>query len=256
MIEEIVDRARTARMTILGKLSEAIQAPRKELSRYAPRMYRIQIPREKIGVVIGPGGKMVRSIIEETGCTVDVQDDGSIFIGSANEDNARRAIAIIEGLTQEAVVGQTYTGRVTRTVDFGAFVEIMPGKEGLVRIGELADYHVPSVEDVVKVGDEIMVKVMEIDNLGRINLSRRALLEGTDPSEYEEHPGEIPSPLTRRTSTLTPMRSPRPPMQGGGGYNRGRRGPGGGGGRPGGGGNRGGGNGGAPRGPRPPMRQG
>jgi polyribonucleotide nucleotidyltransferase len=249
-VREIVDRAKTAREFILGKLQETIDAPRKELSRYAPRVYRIQIPREKIGVVIGPGGKMVRSIIEETHCTVDVEDDGSIFVGSTNEENARRAIAIIEGLTREAVIGQVYTGRVTRTVDFGAFVEIMPGKEGLVRIGELADYRVPTVEDVVKVGDEIQVMVTEIDNLGRINLSRRAVLEGTGPEEQDEQPGEIPSPLTRRTSTLGPMRSPQSrPMQrdgrggGGGGFNRGRRG---GGGRPGGGGPNG------PR-PRPPM---
>jgi polyribonucleotide nucleotidyltransferase len=237
MIEEIIARARTAREVILGKLEETIAKPRSELSRYAPRMYRIQIPREKIGVVIGPGGKMVRSIIEETKCTVDVQDDGSIFIGSTSEENARKAIAIIEGLTQEARIGQVYTGRVTRTVDFGAFVEIMPGKEGLVRIGELADYHVPSVEDVVQVGDEIMVKVIEIDNLGRINLSRRAVLEGEGADDLEDQPGEIPSPLTRRTSTLQatgrPMQ-PRPPRQngggGGGGFNRNRgrpRGPGG-----------------------------
>ena len=206
MIEEIVERARIGRMFILGKLNETIEAPRKELSRYAPRMYRIQIPREKIGVVIGPGGKMVRSIIEETKCTVDVEDDGSVYVGSTNEENARKAIAIIEGLTQEAVVGQKYTGRVTRTVDFGAFVEIMPGKEGLVRIGELADYRVPTVEDVVQVGDEIEVMVLEIDNLGRINLSRRAVLEGTEPEELEA-PGEIPSPMTRRSSMLDPMRS-------------------------------------------------
>ena len=251
-VEEILGRARTGRLEILKKLDEAIDAPRKELSRYAPRMYRIQIPREKIGVVIGPGGKMVRSIIEETKCTVDVEDDGSIYVGSTNEENARKAIAIIEGLTREAVVGQTYTGRVTRTVDFGAFVEIMPGKEGLVRIGELADYRVPSVEDVVNVGDEIVVKVMEIDNLGRINLSRRAVLEGTSPEdEYdaEEQPGDIASPMTRRTSTLAPSRSQQPrPMGGGGGYNRPRGGGGGGSNRPrgGGGGGRGG-----PRPPRP-----
>src|SRR5215467_6594733 len=117
---------------------------------------------------------------------------------------------MIEGLTREAVIGQIYTGRVTRTVDFGAFVEIMPGKEGLVRIGELADYRVPTVEDVVSVGDEIQVMVMEIDNLGRINLSRRALLEGYTP-EDDTPPGEIPSPMTRRTSSmLTPMRSQQP----------------------------------------------
>ncbi len=239
LIAEILERARTARLHILGKIKEVISEPRKELSRYAPRMYRIQIPREKIGVVIGPGGKMVRSIIDETKCTVDVQDDGSIFIGSANEENARKAISMIEGLTQEAQIGQVYTGRVTRTVDFGAFVEIMPGREGLVRISELADYRVPSVEDVVQVGDEIMVQVIEIDNLGRINLSRRAVLEGA--AEAEEHPGEIPSPMTRRTSMLAPMRSPRPPRPDGrpgggggggpGGFNRRRGGGGGGGGR-------------------------
>jgi len=246
MIEEIVERARQARMIILGKLQETIDTPRKELSRYAPRVYRIQIPKEKIGVVIGPGGKMVRSIIEETKCTVDVEDDGSVYIGSTNEENAQRAIAIIEGLTKEAVVGQIYTGRVTRIVDFGAFVEIMPGKEGLVRIGELADYRVPSVEDVVKIGDEINVMVTEIDNLGRINLSRRAVLEGATSADFEEPaPGEIPSPLTRRSSLLSPLRSPPPrpaPRQDGrdgggpGGFGRRRRRPGGGG--PGGGGRR------------------
>jgi polyribonucleotide nucleotidyltransferase len=202
---------------------------------------------------MGPGGKMVRSIIEETKCTVDVEDDGSIYVGSTNEENARKAIAIIEGLTQEAVVGQKYIGRVTRTVDFGAFVEIMPGKEGLVRIGELADYRVPSVEDVVSVGDEIEVMVMEIDNLGRINLSRRAVLDGTEPEELEA-PGEIPSPMARRSGMMTTMRSPqRPPRTGGdgGGFNR-RRGGGGGGGRGRGGpGGPGGSNGGGGR--RPPR---
>ena len=262
-VEEIMDRARTARLFILGKLKETLDAPRKEMSRYAPRVYRIQIPREKIGAVIGPGGKMIRTIIEETSCSVDVEDDGSVYVGSTNEENAQRAIAIIQGLTAEAQVGQRYTGRVTRTVDFGAFVEIMPGKEGLVRIGELADYRVPTVEDVVQVGDEIEVMVLEIDNLGRINLSRRAILEGITAEELEEDlpPDGIPSPLTRRTSTLAPIpRSARPPMRqggggngggggSGGGFNRRRRGgSGGGGGRtPGGGG---GANGGRPRPPR------
>jgi polyribonucleotide nucleotidyltransferase len=274
LVREIIGRAREARLVILGKLNETISAPRKELSRYAPRMYRIQIPPSKIGVVIGPGGKTVRSIIDETKCTIDVQDDGSVYVGSSNEESARKAIAIIEGLTMEAQIGQIYTGRVTRTVDFGAFVEIMPGKEGLVRIGELADYRVPTVEDVVKVGDEIMVMVMEIDNLGRINLSRRAVLEGSQPEEEEETPeGEIPSPMTRRASTLAPMRSMPPPRNGGrpgGGQGAGYRGgggAGGGGARSGGGRGRGGpggpGGGGSrgpvgPGGPRrsgpPPMR--
>jgi polyribonucleotide nucleotidyltransferase len=258
MVREIIGRAREARLIILGKLGETISQPRSELSRYAPRMYRIQIPPSKIGAVIGPGGKTVRSIVDETKCTIDVQDDGTVLVGSNNEEAARKAIAIIEGLTQEAQIGQIYTGRVTRTVDFGAFVEIMPGKEGLVRIGELADYRVPTVEDVVKVGDEIMVMVTEIDNMGRINLSRRAVLEGAQPGE-EEEPGEIPSPLTRRASTLTPMRSATPPRSGGrqdgrpgggGGFGGRRRGRGGGGG---GGGGRGGPGGPRGGGPRPPR---
>jgi polyribonucleotide nucleotidyltransferase len=186
---------------------------------------------------------------------VDVEDDGSVYVGSTNEENARKAIAIIEGLTQEAVVGQKYTGRVTRTVDFGAFVEIMPGKEGLVRIGELADYRVPSVEDVVSVGDEIEVMVMEIDNLGRINLSRRAVLDGTEPEELEA-PGEIPSPMARRSGMMTTMRPPqRGPRPGGGdgGFNRGGGGRGGRGGRGRGPGGTGGGSNGGGGGRRPPR---
>jgi polyribonucleotide nucleotidyltransferase len=262
MVAEIFERARTARLFILEKIKETIEAPRSELSRYAPRMYRVQIPREKIGLLIGPGGKTVRSIIEETKCTVDVEEDGSVFVGSANEESARKAIAMIEGLTREAEIGQIYSGRVTRTVDFGAFVEIMPGKEGLVRISELADYRVPSVEEVVNVGDEIMVMVIEIDNLGRINLSRRAVLEGRSPEDLtaeEDDQGEIPSPLTRRSSPLMGgMRTPRAPRPGGGGGGGG--GPNGGGGfrgrrrgRGGPGGPGGGGGGGGPRPPRPPM---
>ena len=201
---------------IIGKLEDAIDKPRTEMSRYAPRVYRLQIPVAKIGAIIGPGGKMVRSIIEETKCTVDVEDDGSVFVGSTNEENAKRAIAIIQGLTAEAEIGKIYTGRVTRTVDFGAFVEIMPGKEGLVRIGELSDHRVPTVEDVVNVGDELKVMVLEIDNMGRINLSHRAVLEGTSPEDDLPPDGEIPSPMTRRTSTmLSPgMRSPGPAPDG------------------------------------------
>jgi polyribonucleotide nucleotidyltransferase len=175
---EALDQAKEARLEILGKMHDTISASREELSRYAPRMYRIKIPQGKIGQVIGPGGRVIRSIIEETKCTIDVEDDGTVFIGSTSEEQANRAIEMIQGLTREVEIGTIYTGRVTRTTNFGAFVEIIPGKEGLVRISELADYRVPSVEDVVKVGDEIMVQVMEIDNLGRINLSRRAVLEG------------------------------------------------------------------------------
>jgi polyribonucleotide nucleotidyltransferase len=178
-MKEALAQAREARLYVLEKMRETISESRAELSPYAPRMYRIQIPAEKIGIVIGPGGRVIRSIIEETKCTIDVEDDGTVNVGSTSEEMANRAIEIIKGLTKDVEVGTIYTGKVTRLLNFGAFVEIMPGKEGLVHISELADYRVPSVEDVVQVGDEIMVMVTEIDAMGRINLSRRAVLEGS-----------------------------------------------------------------------------
>src|SRR5439155_19671747 len=128
----------------------------------------------------GPGGKTIRRITEETKCTIDIEDDGTVLIGSTDAENAQKAIDIIHGLTRDVEVGSVYTGTVTRIMAFGAFVEILPGKEGLVHISELADYRVPTVEDVVKIGDEVSVLVTEIDRQGRINLSRRALLA---PSE-------------------------------------------------------------------------
>src|SRR5581483_9830622 len=131
-----------------------------------------QIPVDKIGAVIGPGGRTIRAIIEDTKASIDIQDDGSVFVGSSNEEGARKAIAIIEGMTKEVEPGQIYTGKVVRILPFGAFVEILPGKDGLVHISELAEGRVNSVEDVVSIGDEIMVMVTEIDQLGRINLSR------------------------------------------------------------------------------------
>src|SRR4029077_2293860 len=124
--------------------------------------------------------------IEETKASIDIEDDGSVYIGSANEEGAQRAIAMVEGLTKEVEIGQIYTGKVTRLMPFGAFVEILPSKEGLVHISELADYRVPSVEDVVNIGDEVRVVVTEIDRQGRINLSRRALLEPRTEEEEEE----------------------------------------------------------------------
>jgi len=126
--------------------------------------------------VIGPGGKTIRSITDEAKVTIDVENDGTVTIGSPSEEAAQKAIGLVENLTREVEVGGMYTGKVTRLMNFGAFVEVLPGKEGLVHISELADYHVSKVEDVVKVGDEIMVKVTEIDRMGRINLSRRAVL--------------------------------------------------------------------------------
>jgi polyribonucleotide nucleotidyltransferase len=178
ILAEALGRAREARLEILEKMSSAIGASRSELSPYAPRMYEMKIDQSKIGSVIGPGGRIIRSIIEETKTTIDIKNDGTVLVGSPNEEAAQKAIKIIQDLTREVEQGEIYTGKVTRLFNFGAMVEILPGKEGLVHISELADYHVPQVEDVVKVGDEVMVKVIGIDGSGRINLSRKAILEG------------------------------------------------------------------------------
>jgi polyribonucleotide nucleotidyltransferase len=178
ILAEALSQAREARLEILEKMRLAIDTSRSELSPYAPRMYEIKIDASKIGSVIGPGGRVIRSITEETKTTVDIRNDGTVLVGSPNEEAAQKAIKIIQDLTREVEQGEIYTGKVTRLFNFGAMVEILPGKEGLIHISELADYHVPQVEDVVKVGDEVMVKVIGIDNSGRINLSRKAVLDG------------------------------------------------------------------------------
>ncbi len=178
ILAESLSQARQARFEILDKMAQTISTSRPELSPYAPRMHEITIDSSKIGNVIGPGGKTIRSIIEETKTTIDVRNDGTIIIGSPSEEATQKAIKMIEDLTQDVNLGDIYTGKVTRLLNFGVMVEIIPGKEGLVHISELADHYVSKVEDVVKVGDEIMVKVIEIDDSGRINLSRKAMFEG------------------------------------------------------------------------------
>ena len=178
ILAEALSQAREARLEILAKMALAISASRPELSPYAPRMYEINIDPSKIGAVIGPGGRTVRSIIEETKATIDIKSDGTVIIGSPSEEAAQKAIKKIQDLTRDVEVGEVYTGKVTRIFNFGAMVEILPGREGLVHISELADYHVNSVEEIVKVGDEVMVKVIGIDGAGRINLSRKAVFEG------------------------------------------------------------------------------
>jgi len=183
ILEEAIAQAREARLFILDKMAETISQPRKELSPHAPRITLLKIDPEKIGLLIGPGGKTIRKIVEETGAKIDVEDDGTVFIASTDGASSERAVAMIKGLTEEPEVGKIYTGRVVRVTDFGAFVEILPGTEGLVHISQLADYRVPSVEDVVRVGDEIMVMVIDIDAEDKIRLSRRAVLEGWTPEE-------------------------------------------------------------------------
>jgi len=186
IMAEALAQAREARYFILERMQEAMPEVRPELSPYAPRITVIHIDPEKIGTVIGPGGKMIRSIQEETGVKIDIEEDGSVYIASTDGPSAKRAQEMIEALVEEAQIGKIYTGKVVRTTDFGAFVEILPGKDGMVHISQLADYRVPSVEDVVRVGDEIMVMVTDIDSEGKIRLSRQAVLEGWTPEEARE----------------------------------------------------------------------
>ena len=181
IMREALQQAKEARLFILDKILEAIPAPRGVMSPYAPRMVKISIPVDKIGAVIGPGGKTIRAIIAETKATIDVQDDGTVFIGSPNEESLELARSKVEGLTKEAEVGAVFNGKVVRSTNFGAFVEILPGKDGLVRLNELAEEPVGRVEDAVNIGDEVRVMVIEVDRLGRINLSRRAVLQGLTP---------------------------------------------------------------------------
>jgi DNA polymerase III epsilon subunit family exonuclease len=172
-----LEKAHIARMAILDKMDAVISTSRTEMSNFAPRIITIKINPEKIRDIIGKGGSVIRKIQEETGTEINVEDDGTVQIAAVSGENSRKAVQWIESLTRDVEVGGLYLGKVTRIMGFGCFVEILPGKEGLVRIGELADYHVPTVEDVVSVGDEVMVVVTEIDRQGRVNLSRKAAMQ-------------------------------------------------------------------------------
>ena len=177
IIKSALELTHTARDYILDEVMlKAIEAPRPELSKYAPKMIRTIIDEDKIREVIGPGGKVIQRIVAETGCKIDIEDDGSVFIAAADADAGARALAMIEAIAKDPEIGSVFTGRVTRIMNFGAFVEIAPGKEGLVHISKLDHKRVEKVEDVVSVGDEIKVKVIEIDEKGRINLSRKDCL--------------------------------------------------------------------------------
>jgi polyribonucleotide nucleotidyltransferase len=254
ILGEALEQARQGRLFILDKMNEAISQPRGQMSPYAPKMVRIQIPVEKIGAVIGPGGRVIRAIIEETGASIDVADDGAVTIGSSEQAMLDLAQSRIDNLTRELVVGDILTGKVTRLTNFGAFIELLPGREGLLRNEDLGE-----MEGELDIDDELTVMVQEIDNLGRLNLSRRAL--------FGDNGGGAPSPSPRPQAPRQPSfdrggggrSGPGGPPRGGGmGGGRGGPGgprPGGGGGRsgPGGpprGGGMGGGRGG-PGGPRP-----
>lgn len=176
ILSQALAQAKRGRAFILGKMLEVIDKPRTELSQYAPRVTTMHINVDKIRNVIGPGGKVIKKIIDETNTQIDIQEDGTIFISAVDAEAAKKAVAIIEDLVREVEVGAIYKGRVTRLMNFGAFVEVLPGKEGLCHISQLAQKRVEKVEDVVQVGDELEVKVTEIDRQGRINLSHKVLL--------------------------------------------------------------------------------
>ncbi|WP_418790175.1 polyribonucleotide nucleotidyltransferase [Phosphitispora sp. TUW77] len=176
ILKEALEQARKGRMHILQKMLDVISEPRPDLSPYAPRIITTTIDPDKIRNVIGPGGKTIKKIIDETGVKIDIEDDGRVFIAAVDGEAGKRALDIIESLTADVEVGKIYLGKVVKITDFGAFVEVLPGKEGLVHISQLAEQRVGKVEDVVSVGDEIMVKVIKIDEQGRVNLSRKEAL--------------------------------------------------------------------------------
>src|SRR5690606_25678623 len=176
IMREALEQARAGRLYILEKMAETISRPRETVSAYAPRIVSIKIPVEKIRDVIGPGGKTIRSIIDRTGVKIDVEDDGRVNVASSDEASAQKAVAIIRELTATAELNKTYLGKVQRITDFGAFVEIMPGTDGLLHVSEIANHRVKDVRDELKEGDQILVKVISIDPTGKIRLSRKALL--------------------------------------------------------------------------------
>jgi polyribonucleotide nucleotidyltransferase len=200
---EALAQAKKNRLFILGKMAETLPQPRVALSKYAPRMLVVQIDPSKIKDVIGPGGKVINKITADFGVKIDIEDDGRVFITGTDAEGAEKARALVDSITRDVKVGETYLGTVTRLMNFGAFVAVLPGKEGLVHISQHAPQRVEKVEDVVKIGDEIMVKVTEIDAQGRINLSRKAVLGGFTDEEL-----------------MTPKREPRVDRNGSG-----RRGP-------------------------------
>ncbi len=187
VLSQALAQARAGRLHILDKMAETIAEPRAEMSPYAPRITTIHVDPDKIGKIIGPGGKTIRRIQEECDVDVDIEDDGTVYIAAIEGLGAQKAIEMIEALTEEAEIGKVYVGKVVRTESYGAFVEILPGVDGMVHISQLADYRAPTVEDVVRLGDEIMVMVIDVDaETGKIKLSRQAVLEGWTAEEARE----------------------------------------------------------------------
>ncbi|MGC9941986.1 MAG: polyribonucleotide nucleotidyltransferase [Verrucomicrobiota bacterium] len=186
IMAEAVEKARVARLTILAEMAKTIAAPRSELSKYAPRIEIVKINPEKIGALIGPGGKNIKKLVEESGCEIDIQDDGTVNIFSVSAEGMKIAKDAIVGMSAEAEIGRVYRGKVVTVKEFGAFVEFLPGKDGLVHISELANFRVKKTEDIVKVGDDITVKCLGVDEKGRVRLSRKAAMEDRDKEAAAE----------------------------------------------------------------------
>jgi polyribonucleotide nucleotidyltransferase len=204
-------------------MGEALEKPRGDISRYAPRIITITVNKDKIRDIIGPGGKMIRSIVERTGCKIEVHDDGRVDIASSDESAAQKAVDIIKELTAEAELGKTYVGKVVRVVNFGAFVEILPGVEGLVHISEIAEHRIDEVRDEIDEGDEVLVKVIDIDGMGRVRLSRRAVLrEKEGRSSGDREPASVGGGRPHRGPSRGRRQGQRPGggQRGGGGGRR------------------------------------
>jgi polyribonucleotide nucleotidyltransferase len=218
IMREALAQAQRGRLFILGKMDEVITEGRVKVSTYAPRIYTLQIPVDKIRDVIGPGGKMIRSIIEQTGVKIDVEDSGKVNVASNDEVSANKALQIIRDLTASAEVGKTYLGKVSRLADFGAFVEILPGLDGLLHISEVAEHRIKDVRDELKEGDQVLVKVLAVEG-NRIKLSRKAILKeqrakmgGAPIPDGDEADAAPPSPSISHSA---PQGSPTAVIEGG-----------------------------------------
>ena len=179
VVKVTLEQGHKARLEIIKAMDKVLVQARPELSEYAPRIVIFKINQDKIRDVIGPGGKVINKIIEETGVQIDIEPDGTVMVTSNNGDNGEKAVSWIKNITREVEVGEVFQGKVTRILDFGAMVEVLPGQEGLVHISEMANYRVNKVTDIVKIGEAVSVKVINIDDQGRINLSIKALLPNT-----------------------------------------------------------------------------
>src|SRR5664279_4927521 len=180
LMTETIEKARIARLHVLAEMAKTLAAPRPEISKYAPRIQTVKINPEKIGLLIGPGGKNIKKLVEESGCEINIDDDGTVNIYSVSAEGMKIAVDAIAGMTAEAEINKIYRGRVVTIKEFGAFVEFLPGKDGLVHISELANFRVKQTEDIVKIGDEIWVKCLGVDEKGRVKLSRRAAMAERD----------------------------------------------------------------------------